>query len=103
MVFPNNPHQLIAQYWADADTRGSGNVWFYETTDQALLDRATSYIRRGFVNEKDFQPTHLFLATWDRVGYYNMESDKVRMYVIRSAGILLRIVQLHWPVVKCHC
>ena len=77
VVFPNNPHQLIAPFWADADTRGSGTVWYFESTDQTLLAKARTYIQRGFVAEQDFQPTHLFVATWDEVGYYDRNTDKV--------------------------
>ena len=77
IVFPNNPHQLVAPYWADVDTRGSGNVWYMQTTDSALLAKATRYIQRGFVTEQEFTPTNLFIATWDRVGYYNQKTDKV--------------------------
>lgn len=78
IVFPNNPHQLIAPYWADADTRvGGGNVWYMQSTDSALLANATRYIKRGFVTEQDFQPTNLFIATWERVGYFELKADKV--------------------------
>ena len=78
IVFPNNPHQLIAPYWADADTRvGGGNVWYMQSTNSALLANATRYIKRGFVTEQDFQPTNLFVATWERVGYFRQKADKV--------------------------
>jgi nidogen (entactin) len=77
VVFPNNPHQLVAPYWADADTRGSGNVWYFQSTESALLTKARKYIQRGFVAEQDFQPTHLFVATWEDVGYFSRNVDKV--------------------------
>ena len=49
-----------------------------ETTDLALRTKARDYIQRGFVTEKEFLPSHLFIATWDRVGYFEENSDKVR-------------------------
>ena len=77
VVFPNYRHQLIAPYWADADTRGSGNVWFFQSTDSVLLAKARRYVQHGFITEQDFQPTHLFVATWDDVGYFSRNVDKV--------------------------
>ena len=83
--FPRNPHKLIAQFWSDVDTRGMtdgegvGTVWYKETTDQALLDKATDYIQQGFVMQQEFRPTHLFIATWDGVGYYERRIDKVNV------------------------
>lgn len=39
--FPlGNGLQLIAPYWADVDTRGTGQVWYRETDNRHLLDRA---------------------------------------------------------------
>ena len=78
--------QLIAPYWADVDTRpsGSGNVWYRETStsDSELIARARSDIMRDpllfpEVDFSTFLPTSIFIATWDRVGYYNQRSDKV--------------------------
>ena len=82
IVFPNNPHQLVAPYWGDVDTRDSGNVWYMQSTDSELLAKARRYIRRGFVTEQEFQPTNLFIATWDHVGYYNRKTDKVCIFIL---------------------
>ena len=69
--------QLIAPYWADVDTRGTGSVWYRETTDTQLLARARDEIRAAFINQASFNPTSLFIATWDHVGYYSRRTDKV--------------------------
>ena len=69
--------QLIAPYWADVDTRGTGSVWYRQTTDTQLLARARDEIRAAFINQASFNPTSLFIATWDHVGYYNRRTDKV--------------------------
>ena len=69
--------ELIAPYWSDVDTRGTGNVWYRETADPDLLERAQKEIRRAFVAHENFVPTYLFVATWDHVGYYNSHTDKV--------------------------
>ena len=63
-------NELIAPFWADADTRenGSGTVFYRETTNPALLQRASREIQDGLL--VSFSPSHLFIATWDSIGYF---------------------------------
>ena len=68
---------LIAPYWADVDTTGTGTVWYRETADAELLARARNTIQSAFNNQDSFSPTYIFIATWDHVGYYNSHTDKV--------------------------
>jgi len=70
--------QLIAPYWADVDTRGTGTIYYRQTTDPDLLARATSEIRAAFPESRNFTIQNLLIATWYRVGYYYQSSDKVR-------------------------
>ena len=78
LLFPLPGTPLIAPFWADVDTRplDGGIVWFRETTSQADRDRAQREIRAIFM-EDGFTPRMVFIATWDRVGYHNMNTDKV--------------------------
>ena len=88
-AFPlEGSRQLIAPYWADVDTRSSasGNVWYRETSDSELIARARSDIMRDpllfpEVDFSTFLPTSIFIATWDRVGYFNQKSDKVSINI----------------------
>ena len=76
--FPlNNSFQLIAPYWADADTRETGTVWFRETTDLDILRRAMRDVQVAFDSQINFQRLFAFIATWDRVGYHNRHTDLV--------------------------
>ena len=70
--------QLIAPYWADVDTRGSGTIFYRQTNDPSLLARATSEIRAAFPESINITIQNLLIATWYRVGYYYQGSDKVR-------------------------
>ena len=69
--------ELIAPFWGDVDTRGVGTVWFRETASGDLLDRALEEIRAAFVVPQSFRPCYLIIATWDHVGYFDSNSDKV--------------------------
>ena len=79
---------LIAPYWADVDTRGTGTVWYRETTDPLLLARAMDEIQTAFISQGSFSPTFLFIATWDRVGYFDSNTDRVRCYESRWQGFV---------------
>ena len=80
--FPlNGTLQLIAAFWADVDTRGTGTVWYREVNDarSPLLAITTGLLQNAFPSQPIFTPTSLFIATWDRVGYFNRRTDKVAM------------------------
>ena len=75
--FPLSGNQrVIAPYWADVDTRGTGTVWFRITTNSSLLARARDEIA-AFLNQEEFSPAYLFIATWDHVGYFLRHTDRV--------------------------
>ena len=69
-------NRIIAPYWADVDTRGTGAIYYRRTTDPSLLARATSEIRRALPGALPL--TNLLIATWDAVGYYFRQIDRVR-------------------------
>ena len=69
--------KIIAPYWADVDARGTGNIYYRQTTDPSLLARATTEIRAIFSTSANASITNLLIATWDRVGYYYQRTDKV--------------------------
>ena len=68
---------LVAPFWADVDTRGTGAVWIRNTSDVAILNKAEEDIQRAFSNEIIFEPEFAFIATWDGVGYFDSHTDKV--------------------------
>ena len=78
--------QLIATYWADSDTRpdDGGWVWYRATMDETLKTKATDLIKSSSPNRNMFSPDYLFIATWDRVGYFNRHTDKVKVYSLVS-------------------
>ena len=71
--------QIIAPFWADSDTRpeDGGDIWYRETDQANLLQRARNMIRGAFINQATFEPLSLFIATWDHVGVYRMITTMV--------------------------
>ena len=77
-AFPlDGGRRFVAPFWADVDTRGSGNVWYRVSTSQTMLDKAYKDIRDAFPLEPEFTPTELVIVTWEKVGYFDSKSDKV--------------------------
>ena len=79
-----NPRQLpfevplIIVYWADVDTSpdDGGYAWYRITTSQNLLQRAVKDIQRAYPFVSD-EIDYLLIATWDHVGYWPRQTDKV--------------------------
>ena len=74
-------YRIIAPYWADVDTRGGGRIFYRQTTDSNLLAKAADEIRRGFPMSQNVSLSNLLIATWDAVGYYYRNGDKVLLIV----------------------
>lgn len=77
-----NDARMIAAFWADIDTRNGGTVWYRETTDAVLLDRATKEVTNNYPNFFRFKASWVFIATWDRVAFYGCSDEgcsKVKM------------------------
>ena len=72
--------QIIAPYWADVDTSGTGQIFYRQSTDPSLLARASREIQEAFPSSKISVITNLLIATWVDVGYYYQKVDKVRMH-----------------------
>ena len=79
LLLPLNRTQFIAPYWADFDSRGTGQVYYRQTKDPTLLARATKEIREAFPLYQHVIVTNLFIVTWDAVGYYSYGIDKVKL------------------------
>ena len=76
--FPTNAaEEIIAPFWADVDTTGTGSISYRETTNADLLQRADNDIRRAF-STITFSSKYLFIATWDHVGFFNSQVNKVK-------------------------
>ena len=56
---------LIAPFWVGFIS--SGNVFYRQTNDTTLLQRARDQLQELFPSSGNFTPTTLFIATWDRV------------------------------------
>ncbi|XP_072911934.1 alpha-tectorin-like [Hemitrygon akajei] len=70
---------FIAPFWADVDNSLRGNVYYRQSTEEALLQRATADVRK-YSTGLQFQARWVFVATWDNVAYYGSQSTKVNSF-----------------------
>ena len=89
-------YRIIAPYWADVDTKGTGRIFYRQSSDPNLIAKATSEIRRGFPNSQNVTVTNLLIATWDAVGYYYRNSDKVRYALIITVHNAEGAIKVLW-------
>lgn len=82
------PDPVIAPFYSNVDTTQAGTIWYYQTEDAKLLQRATDTIHDSFSTAFEFQALNLFIATWEGVGYQG-GSDRVNTYqvVISTDGV----------------
>ena len=82
-------YPLIAGLYSDVDVRNSSNgaVWFRSViadetnpasnpNDREVLSKAKADVRQHFSDDQ-FQPTEVFVVTWDQVGSFDKDSSKV--------------------------
>ncbi|CAJ0961127.1 unnamed protein product, partial [Ranitomeya imitator] len=77
----------IAPFWADVDVTIAGDIYYRESTDPQLLERATSDIRTYFHDLK-FNAQWIFVATWDQVAFHGSQTNKTNTFqvVLTSDG-----------------
>ena len=62
-------------------------MFYRQTTNSSLLARATSEIRTAFQN--NITITNLVIATWDAVGYFEINDDKVS-YTLKYIILIMK-------------
>ena len=66
---------MIAPFWDDIDITRFGNIFYRQTNDTTLLQRARDQLQELFPSSGNFTPTTLFIATWDRVAEWRGGSE----------------------------
>lgn len=66
-------------FGANVDTSVKGEVFYRETNNRAVLEKALSVIQLTFPDISSFAPASAFIATWFFVGYHRAHDDQVSM------------------------
>nr|XP_022918931.1 nidogen-2-like [Onthophagus taurus] len=75
-------YPLLAPLYSNVDTKAAGRVIYLETDDFESIDRATSDIRDSFLDADMFDPTSIFIVTWEDVGYHVNGTDKTNTFQV---------------------
>ncbi|XP_043926270.1 sushi, nidogen and EGF-like domain-containing protein 1 [Protopterus annectens] len=75
VAFPiANDRRVVAAFWADVDNRRAGEVYYRESKDPIILQRATEDIHSYFKEFSTFIAHWVFIATWYRVTFFGGSS-----------------------------
>lgn len=85
--------RLIAPYWTDVDTRNGGAVWYRETTNATILQKASDDIHTVFPEQFNFQASWMFIATWSDVAFYGADSIGITKVTKRSTDSFMVLQQ----------
>ena len=87
---------LIAVFWADSDTEphDGGFVWYRISYSPDLIERALKDIQSAYPSVPDID--YLLIATWDHIGYYPGQTDKVS-YTLTPSYIAMPIFTWIFP------
>ena len=78
LLLPRAGFLFVTPYWADVDLIATGDVFYRQTNDSALLARSNREIQEAFPSSQNIAITNLFIVTWYGVGYYSRSTDHVR-------------------------
>ena len=81
---------IIAPFWDDIDIRASGGTVYYrQDSDPAVAGQVQQAIISDYPEAESFQPSLVFVATWDRVEAFLGSSDLVNTFqvVVASDGL----------------
>uniref|UniRef100_A0A914P1I8 Uncharacterized protein n=1 Tax=Panagrolaimus davidi TaxID=227884 RepID=A0A914P1I8_9BILA len=67
---PSGGGRIIAPFWADVDIRHTGNVFYRQTTDAAILQKGEHEIAFAFTDEQNIHLKWAFISTWEEVTYF---------------------------------
>ncbi|NWU92528.1 SNED1 protein, partial [Upupa epops] len=75
VAFPiSKDRRVVAAFWADVDNRQAGDVYYRESTEQSILERASRDIVQYFPEFPGFSAQWVFIATWYRVTFFGGSS-----------------------------
>lgn len=70
-AFPlSDSRSFIAPLWADVHNGIRGDVYYRETMEPDILERASLDVRKFFKNMGSFTANWVFIATWHQVTFY---------------------------------
>ncbi|XP_073457785.1 uncharacterized protein [Aquarana catesbeiana] len=96
---------FLAPFWTDVNNEISGNIYYHLSNDLELLNMTKNDTSRYFPTLL-FSPKWVFVATWDKVSYYNSKTNKVNTFQVvlstdeTSTFFMFNYGDIQWPTGK---
>ncbi|KAJ7993401.1 hypothetical protein DPEC_G00272060 [Dallia pectoralis] len=91
--------RVVAPFWADVDNRRAGQVFYRESKDPAVLQRATDDVRRYFSEFPEFSATWILISTWHRVTFFGGSDftpvNTFQVILITNGELSFTVFQYH--------
>ena len=58
---------IIAPFWDDIDITRGGTIYYRQESDPAIVEQVQQAVASDYPEAASFQPSLVFVATWDRV------------------------------------
>ncbi|XP_034035125.1 sushi, nidogen and EGF-like domain-containing protein 1 [Thalassophryne amazonica] len=66
--------RVVAPFWADVDNRRAGRVFYRESKNHSVLERASADVRMYFSEFSSFNATWVLISTWHQVTFFGGNS-----------------------------
>ena len=63
---------MITPYWADLDLKYGGNVFYRQTTDTIIIEKASVQIKNSFHSFNNAQFNWAFIITWSNISFFGL-------------------------------
>jgi hypothetical protein len=62
---------IIAPFWNDVDIRRGGTIYYRQDSNSTITELVQKAVTSEYPEAASFQPSLVFVATWDRVEQFN--------------------------------
>ncbi|XP_041696619.1 sushi, nidogen and EGF-like domain-containing protein 1 isoform X1 [Coregonus clupeaformis] len=91
--------RVVAPFWADVDNRRAGQVFYRESRDPSVLQRATADVKRYFSEFPEFTATWILISTWHKVTFFGGSDftpvNTFQLVLITNGELSFTIFQYH--------
>uniref|UniRef100_A0A914WTJ7 VWFA domain-containing protein n=1 Tax=Plectus sambesii TaxID=2011161 RepID=A0A914WTJ7_9BILA len=93
-------YRMISPYWCDIDIRYGGSISYRQSTDPAVLQKASAEVSNAFPEFNGIQLTWAFVATYTDVPFFGSDScantnNNNAMNITDNFQVILATDQLH--------
>ena len=90
----------IAPFWDDVDLNRGGNIYFRQDSNSTIKELIQRAIASEYSEAASFQPSLVFVVTWDRVGRYRSTGPENTFQVIIASDGTWTFIRFSYGVIQ---